>query len=353
VHLRGVFPEELCARFGADGLDLPGARRIVSAAWRGDFALRTVRDVTRRALAAVRAGAEAAQIEPVGDARAQDGFVRTLFRGPGGAQFECVRIPLDPAHGVHFSACLSSQAGCALACAFCATGRLGPGRNLKAWEMTAQFCAVRDSAPGPTTSAVFMGMGEPFQNYDEVIRAARLLQAPYAGKIFGRSITLSTVGLTPVVRRYTREGWPFRLSISLTSAIPEKRAALMPIERAYPLRDLVAAALDHARTRGERVNIAYVCLAGVNMGEEDARALGALLGGQPVRLDLIEVADRSGRFQAPSRAELSAFRDALFERLPGVPVARRYSGGSEVDAGCGMLAAAPIPLHAGTYRESA
>jgi 23S rRNA (adenine2503-C2)-methyltransferase len=150
------------------------------------------------------------------------------------------------------------------------------------------------------------------------------------------------VGLTPLVRRYTREGWPFRLSISLTSAIPDKRAALMPVERAFPLAELALAALEHARHRGERVNIAYVCMGGVNVGEQDARALGALFARQPVRLDLIDVADRAGRFRPPTRAELGAFRDALAEHMPGVPVARRYSGGSEVDAGCGMLAATPV-----------
>jgi 23S rRNA (adenine2503-C2)-methyltransferase len=89
------------------------------------------------------------------------------------------------------------------------------------------------------------------------------------------------------------------------------------------------------------VNIAYVCMGGVNVGEEDARALGALLAGEPVRLDLIEVADRSGRFRPPAAAELAAFRDALAAHLPGTPIVRRYSGGAEVDAGCGMLAATP------------
>jgi 23S rRNA (adenine2503-C2)-methyltransferase len=267
-----------------------------------------------------------------------DGFQKLGFRTHDGLTIETVLIPLHKEGAV--SVCLSSQVGCVMACAFCATARMPARRNLATWEIIDQWVQARDLARSQgrrVTGAVFMGMGEPFLNYDRVIAAAELLRCSYGGSIGSGKITISTVGLVPEIDRYTLEGHRFRLSISLGAATDEKRRGLVPIAARTSISEVMAAARRHALARRDRVMLSYVCISGVNVGEEDARALGEVIGDTKVRLDLIDVTDPTGRFQPPSDEEMSAFRDALTRHL-GQPVVRRYSGGKEIGAACGTLA---------------
>jgi 23S rRNA (adenine2503-C2)-methyltransferase len=190
------------------------------------------------------------------------------------------------------------------------------------------------------TGAVFMGMGEPFLNYDRVLAAAELLRCPFGGSLAGKAITISTVGLVPVIDRFTMEIRRFRLSISLGAATDAKRERLVPVAARTPVAELMAAARRHALRRRTRVMLSYVCISRENVGEDDARALGELIGDTPVRLDLIDVTDPTGRYWPPNAHELSRFRDALTRHV-GQPVVRRYSGGADIEAACGMLAGAP------------
>jgi 23S rRNA (adenine2503-C2)-methyltransferase len=184
-----------------------------------------------------------------------------------------------------------------------------------------------------------MGMGEPFLNYDRVLAAAELLCFPVLNAISAKAITVSTVGLVPEIRKFIAEDRPFRLSISIGAAIDEKRAKLVPIAARTPVREVMAAAREYALSRKTRINIAYVCIQGENVGEEDAIALRDLIGDTQVRIDLITVTDTSGRYAAPSFDELESFRDAL-RKYVGQPVVRRYSGGADIQAACGTLAGA-------------
>ncbi len=288
------------------------------------------------------AGGAARRIELVTRKRsALDGFVKYLFKLHDGKLVETVAIPLPAGPDstpTKFVLCVSSQAGCALACGFCATGRLGFQRSLEPWEIVDQVARVRDDldAVAPVRGIVFMGQGEPFLNYDAVIAAAQILSDPSAFAIDGRAITISTAGIVPAIRRYTAEGHRYRLAISLTSAIEEKRRRLMPIEKKYPLTELLAAARAYSETTGERITLEYVTISGENVGAEDARALCERLAGMRVRLNLIDVNDATGQFTPPSDAELSRFRDFLVPLAQ--PIVRRYSGGKDVEAACGMLA---------------
>jgi 23S rRNA (adenine2503-C2)-methyltransferase len=266
--------------------------------------------------------------------RAEDGFVKYLFESPLGGQFEAVRIPI---FDTKYIVCVSSQVGCALACDFCLTGRMGFHRNLRTWEILDQVLHVRREADRPVRGVVFMGMGEPLLNYAESIRAASILTHPAGFAIDGKAITISTAGVVPAIRRYTREGHIFRLAFSITSAIPEKRARLMPIEETYPLPELIAAIREHAAARRDRATIAYVVIRGENTGPEDAEALRAAFDGIPIKLHLIEAADPEGRYEPPGPEELARFRDHL--QVLRSPIARRYSGGREIGAACGTLAA--------------
>jgi 23S rRNA (adenine2503-C2)-methyltransferase len=331
LHLAGQDSRTLARRAG---ISLEDARRIVGAVIGRDRPLREARNVRREVLDAVEALAAPGDLSELSRADARDGFRRYLFALPDGARVEAVRIPLYDTHHV---VCVSSQAGCALGCAFCATGALGLTRSLAAWEIVRQLQRVRADSVRPVTGVVFMGQGEPFQNYDAVLDAAYALCDPAGGRIDARRISISTAGVVPMIRRYTGEGHKFRLCVSLNAAIPEKRRALMPVERGFPLPELADAIREHAARRG-RVTIEYVMIAGVNVGAEDAAALGALFRGVPVRLNPIAVNDASGRFRPPAEAEWNLFRDALARELPGQPVVRRYSGGQDEHAACGMLA---------------
>jgi 23S rRNA (adenine2503-C2)-methyltransferase len=267
-----------------------------------------------------------------------DGFQKLRFLTGDGLAVETVLIPLHKPGAA--SVCLSSQVGCAMGCTFCATARMPTRRNLATWEILDQWAQARDLAHSQgrrITGAVFMGMGEPFLNYDRVIAAAELLRCPYAGRTAAGAITISTVGLVPEIDRYTAEGHKFRLSISLGAATDAKRARLVPVAARTPVVEVMAAARRHALDRRDRVMLSYVCISGENVGEDDARALGELIGDTPVRLDLIDVTDPTARLSPPSPEEMRAFRDAL-SRYVGQPVVRRYSGGKDILAACGTLA---------------
>jgi 23S rRNA (adenine2503-C2)-methyltransferase len=331
LHLLGQDSRALARRAG---IALEDARRITGAVIGRGRPLRQARNVRREILDKVEALATAGELRRVEAVDAADGFRRYLFELTDGARVEAVRIPL---FDTHHTVCLSSQAGCALGCAFCATGELGLVRSLRSWEIVAQLLHVRHDSERPVTGAVFMGQGEPFLNYDEVLTAAYALCDPAGARIDARRISISTAGVVPMIRRYTAERHKFRLCVSLNAAIPWKRRVLMPIEQGFPLDELVDAVREHAAATG-RVTLEYVMMAGVNIGPEDAAALGQLLHGIPVRLNPISVNDASGRFRPPTEDEWNVFRDALARELPGQPIVRRYSGGGDEHAACGMLA---------------
>jgi 23S rRNA (adenine2503-C2)-methyltransferase len=273
-------------------------------------------------------------------ASALDGFEKLLFRTADGLAVETVLIPLHKPGAV--SICLSSQVGCAMACIFCATARMPDRRNLATWEIVDQMLQAREVAQAQgrrVTGIVFMGMGEPFLPgaKPRVLDAASLMSCPYGAAIAAKAITISTVGVVPSIHEYIDEGHKYRLSISLGAATDAKRSKLVPVAARWPIAEVMEAARRYALTRRTRANLAYVCIAGENVGEEDAEALGRLIGDTPVRLDLIDVTDPTGRFRPPDAHELRVFRDALTRHV-GQPVARRYSGGADIRAACGTLA---------------
>ncbi len=290
--------------------------------------------VPRRVADWLRENAELPRLQVVERRKAEDGFVKYLFDSPLGGRVEAVRIPI---FDEKYIVCVSSQVGCALACDFCMTGKLGFQRNLRTWEILDQVLQVRQEADRPVRGVVFMGMGEPLLNYTEALRAAQVMSHPAGLAISGTAITFSTAGMVPAIRRYTREGHPYRLAFSVTSAIPEKRAKVLPIEKAHPLPELVEAIREYATVRRERAMIAYVAISGFNLEREDALALKETFEGIPIKVDLIDVTDPTGKYLPPTPEELAAFRDHL--QVVGAPIARRYSGGKDIGAACGTLAA--------------
>jgi 23S rRNA (adenine2503-C2)-methyltransferase len=338
---RDFGPEIFALETSRLGVDAAASRRLVSAVvgrgihdakmWGSHFQVpRRLRDRIRDPLP--RVTLEHSVTSPT------DGFQKLVFRTTDGLPLETVLIPLQKPGAV--SICLSSQVGCPMGCVFCATARMARRRNLETWEIIDQFIHARQAvlAQGRrVTGAVFMGMGEPFLNYDRVLAAADLLRCPWGGSVRAQAITVSTVGLVAEIDRFTDEHRPFRLAISLGAATDEKRSQLVPAASRTPVATVMAAARRHADVRRDRVMIVYVCIGGVNVDESDAQALAELIGNTAVRLSLIDVTDPSGRWAPPAPDEYRRFRDVL-ARCLRQPVVRRYSGGADIQAACGTLA---------------
>ena len=267
-----------------------------------------------------------------------DNFKKLLFRTYDNLFIETVIIPLHIENRV--SICLSSQVGCVMACDFFATAKMKNRRNLLAWEIFDQMRYARIIAKEDNkkvTSCVFMGMGEPFLNYDNVLKTAENLCFPVINAISSKSITISTVGILDKIHKFIDEKRPFRLSISLGAATDEKRKKLVPVASKTSLQDIINAAKKYSAQRKDRINLSYVCISGENISIEDAKNLAKVIGDLKVRLDLIDVYDSAGVYKKPSDSEISEFRTHLNTYLRQ-PVARRYSGGSDINASCGTLA---------------
>jgi 23S rRNA (adenine2503-C2)-methyltransferase len=232
------------------------------------------------------------------------------------------------------SLCLSSQSGCPLTCTFCATGQMAFGRNLTASEILDQALHFRRLTE--VDHAVFMGMGEPMLNLDEVLGAARRL--PDVG-ITHRRTTVSTVGWLPGLTRFVDEvDEPIRLALSLHAADDDLRSRIMSVNDRYPLRDVVAECRRYFEKRRRRVFVEYVMLAGVNDSRAQARALASVLGREGFKVNLIPY-NPTGMYDGSSRERIAGFREEL-ERAR-VPVTVRLTRGRDIEAACGQLAAAP------------
>jgi 23S rRNA (adenine2503-C2)-methyltransferase len=329
---------------------LAEARRIVAAVHRGEDFSQPRNGVRRSARAAVREYGHVPALEVLLSSHSPvDSFLKLLLRTPDDRRIEAVRIPLE--RPGRFSVCVSSQVGCALACAFCATGRLGLGRNLEAWEIVEQVRHMRgtlDRARGERVHGlVFQGMGEPLANLERVFAAVRVLTDSSSLGIDARRITISTAGLPAGMRRMARELPNVRLAWSIGSAVPGERAQLMPIDRAHPLEECYDACVEHARVTRLAPLWAVTLLAGVNDSREHALALAALAqrfageAGRRPRISIIPynniAADASDPYRRVSDDADARFRDIM--REAGSPTHRRYSGGGDVAAACGQLAA--------------
>lgn len=235
--------------------------------------------------------------------------------------------------------CVSAQAGCPLGCKFCATGTMGLRRNLSAGEIIAQVLFfsrhLKKEEGDRVTNVVFMGMGEPFLNYDNVLEAVRIFNDKDAFNIGARRISISTSGITPGIERLMKEDLQVNLAVSLHSAIEEKRSELMPINERYPLAEVMEAASRFARAKKREVMFEYLLIKGVNDGEEDALALAELMRGGQFVVNLIRY-NPTGIFKPSDSAAIVRFKNILLDN--GINVTQRYSFGQDINAACGQLA---------------
>jgi len=265
--------------------------------------------------------------------RSKDGTEKYLFRLWDGLGIETVVIPSRDRTTI----CLSTQAGCKFACAFCASGRMGFLRNLTAGEIVGQVLFLRDHLEVAPTNLVFMGMGEPLDNYDNVARSIMILNSPDGLGIAARRMTVSTAGVVPGIERFKELGLQVNLSISLHAVTDAKRGALMPINRKYPLEKLLAAAQDYIRGGGRKITLEYVLIKGVNDSPEDAAGLARIAARLRAKINLIVFSPIPGvKLEPPGPDRVQAFLRVLEEKK--VPATLRQSKGREIQAACGQLA---------------
>lgn len=266
---------------------------------------------------------------PIGIAESSDGTKKYLFR-TGESAVEAVMIPSED----RFTLCVSSQAGCKMGCRFCMTGRQGFHGNLSTAEILNQFISIPESAS--LTNAVFMGMGEPLDNFDAVMGAIRVLTAPWGFAWSPKRITLSTIGVIPQLKRYLDE-CNCHLAVSLHNPIPEERLEMMPVQKAYDILDVVDLVRQYDFSGQRRVSFEYTMFSGWNDSKRHADALIRLLRGLECRVNLIrfhEIPDFP--YRCASAPAMEQFRDRLNNN--GITCTIRASRGEDILAACGMLA---------------
>ena len=232
--------------------------------------------------------------------------------------------------------CISTQAGCGMGCTFCATGIKGLARNLTTGEMVDQILQVALDVGRLPGNVVFMGMGEPLANYDELIKTIEVINAPWGLNIGIRQLTVSTCGLVPGIRRLGVEGLGLTLAVSLHAADNGKRSQIMPVNRSYGVNELMEALREYVQNTSRRVTIEYALMAGFNDGEADARKLCGLLRGLLCHVNLIPVNPvRGGLHTKPRFSEIERFQAEL--QRGGLTVSIRKERGEDIEAACGQL----------------
>ncbi len=263
---------------------------------------------------------------------AVDGSRKYLFRLHDGELVEGVFMPYH--HGN--SVCISTQVGCRMGCAFCASTIGGLARNLSAAEMLEEVFLVEEESGERISNIVLMGSGEPLDNYDNVVRFIRLVTDPEGRDLSARSITLSTSGLPEGILRLAEEGLPVTLALSLHASDDERRKKLMPVARRYPLSEVLSACDTYFKKTGRRVSYEYAVVRGENDGSAQAEALAALLHGKQAHVNLIPVNPVKGRnFEKPEAAALLAFQKILVKS--GINATIRRSMGADIEGACGQL----------------
>jgi 23S rRNA (adenine2503-C2)-methyltransferase len=282
-------------------------------------------------------------------ARSEDGSHKLLLRTEDGRPLEAVLMQFERGGGgaasrvelpPRYTACLSSQSGCALSCTFCATGRMRLGRSLTRDEIVEQFRALSAINTAPIDNVVMMGMGEPFHNYDEVLAALRELADPRGFAVAPRRMTISTVGWVPGIERFAEDDFPARLALSLHAANDRVRGELMPVNKRFPIDRLLTACAAYCERTRKKLFVEYLMLAGINDADADAAELASLMdaylpGRCHVNLIAYNPAGTDLVGSAPERVR--QFRDRLRERE--IPSSYRVSRASDIAGACGQLAA--------------
>ncbi len=322
---------DLCLRAGVKAVH---ADHLRAAIYRhGITDIDRIGDIPQRLKTYIRSHADMTLPACSASQGSRDGTRKLLLAMSDGKEVETVLIPGKG----RITQCISTQVGCAVGCTFCLTATAGLTRNLTASEMLAEVMAGRQQTDGQLRNLVLMGMGEPLHNYEQVARFVRIVTDPRGMAFSPRRVTLSTSGMIPGIRRMTEENLPCNLALSLNATTDEVRSKIIPLNRKYPIGELMQCIRDYIGRRGDkRVLIEYVMLAGVNDSIADARRLVTLLDGLKCTVNLLPFNPYPGSaFRRPDDATVEQFRDILI-RASLVAVIRQ-SRGRDISAACGQL----------------
>lgn len=333
LDLRSLSHEELVALMAELGMPAFRAKQVEEWVWKKHVS--SFDEMTNLSKALRTELAERCTLGGVTETARQvstDGSRKYLLQFADGVQAECVGMPTRN----RLSVCISTQAGCRMGCVFCATGQGGFTRSLTANEMYDQVSHVADDFQTRASSVVFMGQGEPFANYDETLAALRLLNSPDGAGIGARHLTVSTCGIVPMIRRFSKEPEQFTLAVSLHSAVQATRNVLMPGVRKYSLGRLHEVMGEYVERTGRRPTYEYALIGGVNDNAVELEALCDFTRGTLAHVNLIQLNDLEGSKLKPSTAEKADMFVRALARV-GVEATVRNSRGNDIDAACGQL----------------
>jgi len=270
----------------------------------------------------------------VNRSKSRDGTEKFLFALRDENIIEAVIIPSEK----RITGCVSTQAGCRFSCKFCASGLLGFKRNLSVGEILDEILYLKNNSQDKKlTHLVFMGIGEPLDNYDHVLKAIRIINSSYALNIGARRITISTCGLLPGIKRLTEENMQIELSVSLHASDDKTRSKIMPVNKIYPLSKLISASKEYIDKTGRQITFEYVLIKGINSQLQNARNLGRILTGLRLcKVNLIPAnVVRECNIEPPNKLEILLFRDCLLKQ--GINVTLRRPRGEDIQGACGQL----------------
>jgi 23S rRNA (adenine2503-C2)-methyltransferase len=290
-------------------------------------------DISKSGRAALAECCDIAAVDTIEEMVASDGTIKLLCGARDGERVECVLLPSDDER---LTACLSTQAGCAMGCGFCRTASMGFRRNLTLGEITGQLVLLARRAGRPITNIVLMGMGEPLLNREAVEEAIALFRDEDAFNLSKRRITLSTSGVMPELEKFA-EGNDIKIAISLNATTDEVRSRLMPVNEKWPIARIMEFSRDYSKRSRHRITFEYVMIRDVNDSRDDAKRLVELLSGVRAKINLIPFNPFEGSpYGAPDPERIDWWRDYLLEK--GVQANIRVSRGQEILAACGQLA---------------
>ena len=284
----------------------------------------------------LKANATIRFLSPVASEVSADKSVKYLFRTDDGREFEAVYIP----DGKRNTVCVSTQSGCRMGCPFCATSGIGFRGNLDSGEIINQILAIRDSHK--VTHVVFMGMGEPMDNLEEVLKACEILTAEWGLSIGCRNVTVSTVGITPGIEEFLRRS-DCNLTLSLHSPFSEERETVIPAGKKYPVYDIIEIMKKYPVRKGRRLSVAYVMIKGLNDTDAHLAGLISLLNGSNIRVNILEYhRTANDLYESSSSERMTHFKHSLV--VSGISASVRRSRGKDISAACGLLAAGIRPV---------
>ncbi len=326
--------EELKALLQKEGQEPFHARQIFSWIYqRGLEDFYSMSDLSRELRDLLDKNFSFSSLKAEGREKSRDGTQKFLFKLKDNSLVESALIPTEKRNTV----CLSTQVGCKFCCKFCASAIAGFKRNLSAGEITSQALAIRKICPEIKIShIVFMGTGEPLDNYENVLKAARIFNSKDGMNIAARRITISTSGIIPGIKKLSRQNLQIELSVSLHAGNNQARNLLMPVNKKYPLEELIPALRDYFRATGRQVTFEYILVHNLNCGLDSAKELGRLLKGFDFKLNLIPY-NRIEEFifEPPTKLEVLFFQDQLSKQ--GIRSTLRMPRGQDINAACGQL----------------